>query len=164
MPAWEHSSESGSLYLHALYRYHVIIYKQRMFLVQSNLFFLFLFFLFIIYSTHSLAPLFFFPSLSLSIRKQHIYIYFFFRTSLPPSSARIEPYHSLTIMFVYAVSRRDYTLMKKGLFTINSPRALSHSSLCVNSTSAYIRFTHVFSFIAVWCTPLYVYLHVYMCL
>lgn len=130
------------------------IYKQRMFLVQSNLFLLFLFFFFLLYTPLTPSLSYSFPlSLSLSIRKQHIYI-FFSRTSLPPSSARIEPYHSLTIVSVYAVSRRSYTLMKKGLFTVNSPRALSHSSLYVSSTSAYIRFTHVFSFIAVWCTPL----------
>lgn len=175
MPAWEHSSESGSLYLRAhVYRYRVInIYKQRMFLVQSNLFF-FLFVLFIVYSSRSLASIILSSSLTLSLffflLENNIYIFLSLSLSLflshisssRLSSARIEPYHLLTIVFVYAVSRRGYTLMKKGLFTINSPRALSHSSLYVSSTSAYIRFTHVFSFIAVWCTFLCICVSVYV--
>jgi hypothetical protein len=119
-----------------------------MFLVQSNLSLLPFF---IVYSSRPLAPNYSFFFLSL-FKKQHIYIiYFSLSLSFSSfSSVRIESYHSLTIMFAYAVSRRGITLLKK-VCSINSPRARSHSSLYVSSTSAYIRFTRVFSFIAVWC-------------
>jgi len=115
------------------------IYKQRMFLVQSNLFLLsfFFFFFYCILLSSPRSPIIF-PSFShslfLFLLENNIYIYIFFlsRISLfPPSSARIEPYHSLTIIFVYAVSRRGYTLMKKGLFHYQLAAVTqSQQSLC----------------------------------
>lgn len=55
------------------------IYKQRMFLVQSNLFLLFFFFLFYcILLSSPRSHYFSLLILSFSIRKQHIYIYIFF--------------------------------------------------------------------------------------
>lgn len=92
LPAWEHSSESGSLYLRALYRYHVIIFISNGCFWYNQICFFFPFFSFLLYTplVPSL-PLFFLLlilSLSFSIRKQHIYIFFSLSHISSPSVVR----------------------------------------------------------------------------
>jgi len=166
------------------YRYHVInIYKQRMFLVQSNLFLL-SFFLFIVYFSR-LLTLIILSSLFLFFFLLENNIFFLFLSlslslfSSPPSLSHVpSPLFIVHVNKIFSLinycicvrrlSPRLYTLMKKSLFTINSPWALSHSSLYI-STLAYICFTHVFSLsqfgvrLCVYvCVYVYVYEYVYM--
>jgi len=101
--------------------YSPLILSLFFFILENNIFFLFLS-----------------PSLSLPPSLSHVPSLLF--------AVHVNEIFSLInyCICVRHLSPRLYTLMKKSLFTINLPWALSHSSLYI-STLAYICFTHVFT-------------------